>query len=225
MHRIKKATLLKIVLTYTKQYKKQYIQLLQREGCEGIESALIVSATDKGTVFLSDILKEFSIEKVVPTSTGQQARRMITEQDFDLVIINAPLKDESGEKLSRHIISKEISQVILIVKSDYYDEVSSLVEDDGVITLAKPINKSMLWFSLKLAKVAHNRMRKMQRENSKLVEKIADIKIVSRAKSLLISYLNMTEDEAHKHIEREAMDGRVTRRSVAEGILRMYENK
>ncbi len=173
---------------------------------------------------MSDILKEFLIERVVTTTTGQQARRIISEQDFDLVIINSPLRDESGEKLSRHIISKEISQVILIVKSDYYDEVSSLVEDDGVITIAKPINRSMLWFSLKLAKVAHNRMRKIRKENSKLVEKIEDIKIVSRAKSMLISYLNMTEEEAHKHIEREAMDGRVTRRTVAEGILRMYEN-
>ncbi len=189
-----------------------------------IESALIVSSTDKGTEFLSGILKEFMVERVVTTSTGQQARRIISEQDFNLVIINSPLKDESGEKLSCYIISKEISQVILIVKSDYYDEVSSLVEDVGVITLAKPINKSMLWFSLKLAKVAHNRMRKIQKENSELVEKIEDIKIVSRAKSLLISYLNMTEDEAHKHIEREAMDSRVTRRAVAEGILRMYEN-
>ncbi len=174
---------------------------------------------------MSAILKEFSIERVVTASTGQQSRRIVSEQDFDLVIINSPLKDESGEKLSRHIISKEISQVILIVKSDYYEEVSSHVEDDGVITIAKPINKNMLWFSLKLAKAAHNRMRKIQKENTKLVEKIADIKIVSKAKSVLISYLNMTEDEAHKHIEREAMDGRITRRAVAEGILRMYENK
>ncbi len=165
------------------------------------------------------------IEKVVAISTGQQARRIIAEQDFDLVVINAPLKDESGEKLSRPIISKEISQVILIVKSDYYEEISSLVEDDGVITLAKPINKSMLWFSLKLAKVAHGRMKKIHKENIKLIEKIEDIKIVSRAKSVLISYLNMSEDEAHKHIEREAMDSRNTRRAVAEGILRMYEIK
>ncbi len=174
---------------------------------------------------MSEILKEFLIDRVVTTSTGQQARRIITEQDFDLVIINAPLKDESGEKLSRHIISKEISQVILIVKGDYYDEVSSLVEDDGVITLSKPINRSMLWFSLKLARVSHNRMKKIQKENSKLVEKIEDIKIVSRAKSVLISYLKMSEDEAHKYIEHKAMDGRITRRSVAEGILRMYEDK
>ncbi len=175
--------------------------------------------------FLSGILKEFMVERIVTTSTGQQTRRIISEQDFDLVIINSPLKDESGENLSRYIISREASQVILIVKSDYYEEVSSLVENDGVITVAKPINKNMLWFSLKLSKAAHGRMKKIHKENVKLIERIEDIKIVSRAKSVLISYLNMTEEDAHKHIEREAMDGRVTRRSVAEGILRMYDNK
>ena len=33
----------------------------------------------------------------------------------------------------------------------------------------------------------------------------------------------MTEPEAHKYIEREAMDSRRTRREVAQAILRMYE--
>ncbi len=112
-----------------------------------------------------------------------------------------------------------------MVKGDYYEEVSTLVEDYGVITVAKPINRSMLWFSLKMAKASHNRMQKIQKENTKLVERIEDIKIVSRAKSVLISYLNMTEQEAHKHIEREAMDGRLTRRAVAEGVLKLYDTK
>ncbi len=149
----------------------------------------------------------------------------MSEQDFDLVVVNSPLTDEIGEKLSCHIIEKGISQVVLIVKSDYYDEISSLVEDDGVITISKPINKSTLWFSLKLAKAAYSRMKKIQKENVKLVEKLEDIKIVSRAKSILISHLNMTEQEAHKHIEQEAMDARIRRRAVAERILRTYENK
>ena len=46
-----------------------------------------------------------------------------------------------------------------------------------------------------------------------------EIRLVNRAKWLLIEQLKMTEAEAHRHIEKQAMDRCVTRRAVAEDIL------
>ena len=64
----------------------------------------------------------------------------------------------------------------------------------------------------------------LQRENVKLQQKIEEIRLVDRAKCCLIQYLNMTEAQAHRHIEKQAMDTRRTRREVAEGILQTYES-
>ena len=50
-----------------------------------------------------------------------------------------------------------------------------------------------------------------------------EIRLVDRAKCILIQYLDMTEKEAHRHIEKLAMDKRKTRREIAESILRSYE--
>ena len=47
--------------------------------------------------------------------------------------------------------------------------------------------------------------------------------MIDRAKCILIQYLNMTEAEAHRYIEKQAMDMRSTKRVIAEGILRTYE--
>ena len=66
-------------------------------------------------------------------------------------------------------------------------------------------------------------MKKKTVSNDSLKEKIEEIRIVNRAKCLLIEQLKMTEPEAHRYIEREAMDSRRTRREVAQAILRMYE--
>lgn len=189
-----------------------------------MDSVLIVSSSDKGTEFFNDILESASIGKIVTLKTGGEARRLLMECDFDLVIINAPLYDEPGEGLSRHIASKGVSQVILVVKSEYYDEVSAMTEDFGVLTVAKPISRSMFWSALKLAKSAASRLKQIQAENSKLKQKIEDIRIVDRAKCILISYLGLSEQEAHRYIEKQAMDMRTTRRAVAEGILKTYEN-
>ena len=64
----------------------------------------------------------------------------------------------------------------------------------------------------------------LKKENSKLRGKIEEIRLVDRAKCLLIQYLDMTEPEAHRAIEKEAMDRRVTRKEIAKEIVSRYEN-
>ncbi len=189
-----------------------------------MESALIVSYSEKSLVFFTDMLHSISCDKIVTVTTCGEARRMLLEQEFDLCIINAPLSDESGESLARYISSKEIIQIILVVNSEYYEEVSNSTEDYGIITVSKPINKDLFWSALKLAKAAQKKIKIMRVENNKLIQKIEDIRIVDRAKCILISYLSMSEPEAHKYIEKQAMDMRITKRSVAEGILKTYES-
>ena len=49
-----------------------------------------------------------------------------------------------------------------------------------------------------------------------------EIRLVNRAKWLLISELNMTEANAHRYIEKQAMDRCVSRRQVAEEIIKTY---
>jgi response regulator NasT len=140
------------------------------------------------------------------------------------VIVNAPLPDESGEGLSRYIASKSESQVILVVKSEFFDAISAVCEEDGVLTISRPVDKSIFWSALTLAKSAQNRIKRIQAENVQLKQKIEDIRIVDRAKYILISYMKMNEKEAHRYIEKQAMDLRSTKRAIAEGILKTYEN-
>ena len=60
-------------------------------------------------------------------------------------------------------------------------------------------------------------------ENKKLKNKIRDIKLIDRAKLTLIQYLNMSEEESHRYIEKQAMDRRITKVEVAKNILKIYE--
>lgn len=189
-----------------------------------MNSVLIISCMEKGTELISELLNAGGVHQITVLKSCSEARRLINSRSFDLVIINAPLHDESGESLSRQVALKGVSQVMLLVKSEYFDAVSAVCEDAGVLTIAKPFNKAVFWSALKLAKAAQNRMKMVQAENSKLKQKIEDIRIIDRAKCLLISYMNMSEQEAHRYIEKQAMDMRSTKRAVAEGILKTYEN-
>ena len=189
-----------------------------------MDSVLITTPTEKSVAFFTEMLSQSSVSQIVTTRSCGEARRVLFERDFDLVIINAPLPDESGEGFARHIAAKGVSQVILIVKTEHFDDVSAVCEDDGVMVIAKPISRPVFWSALKLASATQSRLKKMHNENSRLKQKIEDIRIVNRAKYILISHLNMSEQEAHRYIEKQAMDRRFAKRVVAEGIIKTYEN-
>ncbi|MCL2072030.1 MAG: ANTAR domain-containing protein [Oscillospiraceae bacterium] len=189
-----------------------------------MENALIVSRLEKGTDFFKESLNVAGVSQITALVSCGEARRLLVEREFDLVIVNAPLQDESGEKFARFVAAKNTSQVILVVKSEFFDAVSAACEGDGVLTISKPLNKSVFWSALSLAKSALIRIKRMQSENLRLVQKIEDIRIVDRAKCMLISYTNMDESEAHRYIGKQAMDMRCSKREVAEGILKTYES-
>jgi len=187
-------------------------------------SALIVAEGEKGIAYFSEVLNAASFDKIVTAATVGEARRLMIEMDFDICIINAPLSDEYGERLAQNIATKGISNVLLCIKAEVYDEITTKVEDYGVITVSKPINRALFWNALKVAMCAHQKILLMQKENRKLVQKMEDIRIVDRAKCVLISYLSMSEQEAHRYIEKQSMDMRLSKRETAERIMKTYEN-
>jgi response regulator NasT len=81
----------------------------------------------------------------------------------------------------------------------------------------------IFWHILKLAIDTQIILQEMQKENRELRLKIEDIRIIDRAKCVLISRLNLSEEEAHRAIEKQAMDMRTPKRAIAEGILKTYE--
>ena len=170
------------------------------------------------------MLAEASLRKITVSKTCGEARRTVLSRNFDLIIVNSPLTDESGERFACEIAADGVSQVILVVGSEHYDEVSAATEDAGVLTVAKPVNRAVFWASLKFAISVHSRMKHLRAENSKLSQKIEDIRIIDRAKCVLIACLGISEQESHRYIEKQAMDMRVTKRAIAKDILKTYED-
>ena len=63
----------------------------------------------------------------------------------------------------------------------------------------------------------------MQAQTDQLRAQLQDLKRIQKAKGLLMRQLGMTEQDAHRWIEKAAMDRCVKKREIAETIIRMYE--
>jgi len=189
-----------------------------------MSNVLIISNSEKNVKFFSEAIAAASIKQISIIASAGEARRTLLEKNFGIIIIDAPLSDESGESFARQIAVKDLSQVILAVNSENFNAAASVCQEDGVLTISKPVDKNIFWSALSLARSVSSKMKRMQDENAKLKQKIEDIRIIDRAKCLLISYLNLTEQESHRFIEKQAMDLRSTKRTIAEEILKTYAN-
>lgn len=189
-----------------------------------MNSALIVSNTEKSTDFFTGILEAASISQVVSAHSCGEARRLLIERVFGLVIIDAPLRDESGEGLAQDIAARQNAQIILVVPAEHFDAVSAVCENHGILTIPRPLERPMLWAAIKLARAIEGRLARMRAENRMLKQKLEDVRIVSRAKCLLIERLDMSEQNAHRYIEKKAMDTRLPRRVVADNIIKTYDD-
>ena len=91
-----------------------------------------------------------------------------------------------------------------------------------MLILSKPTPSALLLQSLTLLCGTRERLRRMEQKTVSMEDRMEEIRIVNRAKWVLIDQLRMTEQEAHRYIEKQAMDRCVTRRAVAESILATY---
>lgn len=183
---------------------------------------LVASSGEKIHEYFSSLLPPDEYEIVCRAKSAGEARRILLAQDVDIVIINTPLSDEFGTELAIDL-SEGIMGIMLVVKAEIFERVSHKVEDSGVLTVARPNSRQNFFSALKLLTALSAKLARMEKKNRTLIEKMADIRTVNRAKWLLIENLNMTENEAHYYIEKQAMDTRLSRREVAEGIIRTYD--
>ena len=112
--------------------------------------------------------------------------------------------------------------VLLLVKEEIYDETFSMLGDQGVFLLSKPTSRQILLSSLDWMMTVREKMRKTEAKSLSLAEKMEEIRIVNRAKWILISVLKMEEPAAHKYIEKQAMNRCITKREIAEEIIKTY---
>ena len=190
---------------------------------EHVYSVLVVSASESFTENVMRFLQGEAYRPVKIVKSVNEAQRIVAERLYDLILINTPLPDDFGAKFAIDVSDRSPSVVLLFVRSDNYHDVYDKVSDFGVFTVRKPLPQQNVTQALDFIKATRERLRKMEKKTVSLEEKMMEIKIVNRAKWTLINSLEFSEDDAHRYIEKQAMDRCVSKRRIAEEILRTYK--
>jgi response regulator NasT len=190
-----------------------------------MDRVLVVSGNDAATAAIVGLIRDAypqCTQSVV--SNGSEARRAVSENSYDVVVINCPLSDEYGNELAEHVTTVTTSSCIMLVRSENSEQVGERMEDFGVLVVSKPLSKQLFYQALKFISATRKRMLGLQNENVKLHKRLEEMRIINRAKFALMQYLGFTETQAHRHLEKQAMDMRCTKLEVALSVIKTYDS-
>ncbi|MDE6781256.1 MAG: ANTAR domain-containing protein [Ruminococcus sp.] len=180
-------------------------------------TSLIISPNAENLSLIENILKENVSGHIITANSGNEARRIISDDTLpDLVVIDSPLPDEFGQELA--VTLSETTSVILICRNDISENISPSLPPE-VSVLQKPFTREDFRNAVEMFPEING----VKRESDDILTKIDEMRLINRAKCTLIEYLKFTEPQAHRYIEKQAMNNRQTRKEVAERILSTYK--
>lgn len=182
-------------------------------------SVLIVSSSKKMAEKLILLLDEQRHFTADTKSSAASARRVLAERQYDMVIITDPLPDESSASLAVELCGDNHTVVAMITDIQNYAEVSEYVCRFGAFVLPRPAPKQLLLQALDWMQSTRERLRRFEKKQLSLEDKMKEIRAVNRAKWALISSQGMSEQEAHRYIEKQAMDCGVSKLLIALQII------
>ncbi len=180
-------------------------------------SILIVSDSDRFQTIVKKSIAGFITIDV--RKNASMARRCILERYYDLVVIELPLSDEMGDGLAIDIAEKCNASILLVAPQEVSEDLFDKVTDYGILVTPKPISDGRIDKAIRYLVALQNRFHDMEKKTLTVQEKMEEIRVVSKAKILLVEKKHMSEDEAHRYIGKQAMNRGVSRRKIAEDIL------
>ncbi len=185
-------------------------------------SALVVSSNEKMASQITSQLSSLSCYPINVVTSISSAKREVLEKSYDFVIINSPLPDETGARFALDAGANPNTVCLMLLKAEDYDDIDPRVNQGGVFTIAKPLSTQTFVLAVNWMKAARERLRKMEKKASTLEDRMEEIRLVNRAKWVLIDKEGMTEEAAHKYIEKQAMDACATKVEIANIIIKKY---
>lgn len=179
----------------------------KQSSSERVYKVALVSSSEKFNGAMLSLLPKNRFSPISVYRDAKSARRVISKEKPDIVIINTPLPDDFGTSLALDVSETDGVCVLLFTRAENFSELSSVLAPHGVLTLPKPTSPELTEEVVELMCATRERLRRIEIKKSFAEERMEDIRVVNKAKWFLIEQLKMTEQEAHRYIENRQWTG------------------
>ncbi|KAB2953296.1 ANTAR domain-containing protein [Heliorestis acidaminivorans] len=140
--------------------------------------------------------------------------------DLAFITHNSTLRD--GEHVAEIIEEEKLCAVILLVEPGYVGLYGRSENETMIPYLRKPVLAATLEPIVNIAVSRFREIIKLEEEINKLKDTIMTRKLVEKAKGLLMSHQGLSETEAFRRIQKQAMNKRTSIKSIAQAIILAY---
>lgn len=184
----------------------------------------VVVAEDEALIRLDlvEMLTEAGYEVVGQAADGEAALALAFELRPDLVILDVKMPIMDGITAAEQIVAARIAPVLMLTAFSQSELVERARDAGAMAYLVKPFSLPDLVPAIEIAVSRHQEITALEGEVADLGERLAARKAIDRAKAILIEHQQLSESDAFKAIQRQAMDERITMGEVAKALIAQY---
>ncbi|WP_041313850.1 ANTAR domain-containing response regulator [Heliomicrobium modesticaldum] len=173
---------------------------------------------------VKDSLSRHGYVIIGEAADGMTALRSLHKLLPDLVIIEMQLPALDGLELAKLCQEEQLGAAVLLTPYNQLGTVQRALETWLFEPLIRPIREEALLAAVVTAYTHYMREARLTREVHELKEALEKRKLINQAKRRLMEKLHVNEDEAHRILQRYAMNHRIASKEAASRILKVYSH-
>ncbi|ORJ58740.1 ANTAR domain-containing response regulator [Geothermobacter hydrogeniphilus] len=167
---------------------------------------------------VAETIECFGFDRIIEAADGSQAVSLACSETPLLIIMDVSMPGMDGVTAAEKISNSVAAPIILLTGTSDSDTIAR-ARDAGVLGYQlKPFQPAQLQATVELAIHQFVELNNLRDENARLKDTLATRKLVDQAKGILIAN-GLSEPEAHRKMQKLAMDKRKSLKQVAEAIL------
>ena len=180
----------------------------------------VVVVEDEGLIRMDVVstLQEAGYEVVGEGADGEEAIKLATELEPDLVVMDIKMPKLDGISAAEEI-SKLRIPVVLLTAFSQRELVERASEAGAMAYLVKPFTPNDLLPAVEIALSRGAQLKALEAEVLDLKERFEARKLIDRAKGILNEKMGLTEPEAFRWIQKASMDRRLSMQEVASAVI------
>ncbi len=181
----------------------------------------VVVAEDEAIIRLDlrELLQEEGYEVVGETGRGDDAVQLVRDLRPDLAILDIKMPGLDGLSAARLIAGERLAAVLILTAFSQRDLVEQARDAGALAYLVKPFQRSDLVPAIEIALGRFVELAALEREIEDLHDRLEARKIVDRAKGRLMDTHGMSEQEAWRFLQQQAMTNRVRVGEIAQRVV------
>jgi len=175
-----------------------------------MEKVILAFESEKNLARMREALENSGVAGCIVCHSAAEVKRLVQKQHVTTVVCGYKLRDETAEALLEDL---PISCSMLVVA---VQNMLDMIDSDDIFKLAAPVSRNDLLSTVRMLLQMGRRMEKFVRRHQRSGEEQA---LVDRAKAILMVRNGMTEDQAHRFLQKRSMDSGAKLAQTAQMIL------